>query len=147
MLDTQNAEDFECIKTALLSAFQIDADSCKNKFESARLYPSETITQFLVRIRGLWKRWEDISNIDQTYEGLTNEILRAKLFTVLNSNVIVHLKIHKTTVLSEVSDLADNFIKAHNVIRTPNTNSQNNFKGSANQNSFDKKFVGTQIVT
>ena len=53
LLDTQNAEDFEYIKTALLSAFQIDADSSKTKFESARLYPLETIPQFLVRI--LWK--------------------------------------------------------------------------------------------
>ena len=61
--------------------------------------------------------------------------------------MIVHLKIYKTTVLSEVSDLANNFVKAHNVIKTPNTNSQNNFKGGTNQNSFDKKFVDTQMVT
>ena len=45
-----------------------------------------------------------------------------------------------------MSELADNFIKAHNVIKTPNTNSQNNFKGGTNQNSFNKKFVGTQMV-
>ena len=61
LLDLEQAKDFECIKLALLSAFQIDSDSCKTKFENAKLLPMETMSQFLVRLNGLWKKWEDMA--------------------------------------------------------------------------------------
>ena len=89
----EQAKDFDCIKTALLSAFHIDAESCETKFENTKLFQHEAIAQFYVRLTGLWKEWEYSSEIEKTSESLRDDILKARLSSRMSPNLIIHLKI------------------------------------------------------
>ena len=136
LLDVEQARDCENIKTALLQAFQIDAESCRAKFDNAKLFPNETMCQFYVRLNGLFKRWEDISEIEKSYQGLKNDILKTKIFSVMSPNLIVHLKLQKTKDLQEISNLADEYLKAHQTLKNvAYSNDQNRGAKNLNFNS------------
>jgi len=65
LLDPEMINDYQFIKIFLLKAFNVDEESCKAKFDNAKLFQGETMAQFLVRLTGQWRKWEQISEIEK----------------------------------------------------------------------------------
>jgi hypothetical protein len=52
----EQASDFEQLKTALLTWYQLNAEGFKRKFEGAKLDATETVDQYISRLDGYWTR-------------------------------------------------------------------------------------------
>jgi len=71
-----------------------------------------------VRLTGLWRKWEQISEIEKTYDSLRDNIFKTKLMSLMNPGLTVYLKLQKVDSLIELIDLADVDLKAHERVKT-----------------------------
>ena len=81
-LGSEEANNFQVLKTVLLKRHWLTEDGFRLKFRSARPEPGETPSQFTVRLSNLLTRWIDLSTIEKSYEGLIDLLLREQYINV-----------------------------------------------------------------
>ena len=94
--------------------YLLSEEGFRIKFRSARPEHTETYTQFADRISGYLKRWIEIGEVDTTYEGLFEMIVREQTLKICGKELVLFLKERKTKTLSEMTALADRYAEAHN---------------------------------
>ena len=62
-----NADDFKGLKTALFKRYQFTEDGFRHKFRTSKPESGDTHFQFVVRLSGYFKRWVDLTEVEQNY--------------------------------------------------------------------------------
>jgi len=113
-LPPDQANDYGTLKQALLKRYQLSEDGFKRKFRGARAEVGESPTQFITCLTSYLQRWIELTNVQQTYEGLITLIRREQYLSVCWPELALFLKERAITDLEELGKLAEQCSEAHN---------------------------------
>ena len=74
-LTREEQQNYTTLKTALLSRFEVDAESYKLRFKAARKEPGESYAQLVERLKSYIQRWTCLGGFEENYEGLREMII------------------------------------------------------------------------
>ena len=111
-LPSDQATDYDCLKSALLKRYQLSEDGLKRKFRTARADVGELPTQFITRLASYLQRWVELAGADQMYDGLAALIIREQYLSVCSPDMAMFLKERITTSLDELGKLAEQYAEA-----------------------------------
>ena len=105
--------DYDRLKDALLKRYMLSADGFKKRFRTAKPEAGESPTQFLTRIDNYLERWIELAKVTKSYEGLKTLIVQEQYLSTCPKEMAMHLKEGKPKNLTELGDVAENYIEAH----------------------------------
>ena len=116
-LPLDHATDYEKLKTALLSRYELTEDRLRQKFRCSPPYVGETIVQYTYRLSNYLNRWIELSKTPCTFKGLFDLIVKDQFLSLCTTDLVVFLLEHKekANVLDSMSQLADHYRIAHAV--------------------------------
>ena len=117
-LPLDHANDYERLKKALLTSFNLDEDGFRSKFFSTRPSKEETFAQYVSKIENYFDRWIQLSGIDHSFENLRELIIKEQCLHNSDSQLATFVKEHEASTLERVIDYASLFEKAHNQRRS-----------------------------
>jgi len=82
------SRSYDKLKTALLRKYQLTAEGFRKQFYSARKEKGETASQFVCRITGYLDRWIQLAEIEQSFEGLKDLIVKEQFLAVSDEHFV-----------------------------------------------------------
>ena len=111
-LTETEARSYPRLKAALLRKYQLTVEGFRRQFYAARRERDETASQFVCRIEGYLDRWIQLAEIEQSFKGLRDLIVREQFLSVCEEHLTIYLKERDPKELSEVVRLADTYLGA-----------------------------------
>jgi len=108
-----SAVDYDRLKDALLKRYLLSADGFKKRFRSAKPELGETSAQFLTRLDNYLERWIELAKVTKSYEGLKTLVVQEQYLSTCPKEMAMHLKEGKPKTLTELGDVAENYVEAH----------------------------------
>jgi len=112
-MPSEQAGDYDRLKDALLKRYLLSADGFKKRFRTAKPKAGETPSQFLTRIDNYLERWIELAKVTKSYEGLKTLIVQEQYLSTCPKEMAMHLKEGKPKTITELGDVAENYIEAH----------------------------------
>jgi len=112
-LPPEQAGDYDRLKDALLKRYLLSADGFKKRFRSAKPELGETPAQFFTRLDNYLERWIELAKVTKAYEGLKTVIVHEQYFSTCAKEMTMHLKEGKPKTLTDLGDVAENYVEAH----------------------------------
>ena len=109
----EQAGDYDRLKDALLKRYLLSADGFKKRFRSAKPELGETPSQFLTRLDNYLERWIELAKVTKCYEGLKTLIVQEQYLSTCPKEMAMHMKEGKPKTLTELGDVAENYVEAH----------------------------------
>ena len=75
-LSTEDANDYEKLRDALLKRYQLKEEVFHQKFRNSKQEIGETAGQFVIRLSNYLARWMESGKVKATFEGLRDLIIR-----------------------------------------------------------------------
>ena len=91
-LAESEAKSYDKLKAALLRKYDLTVDGFRKRFYETRRERDETAAQFICRLVGYLDRWVQLANIDQTYEGLKDLIIKEQFYAVSEEELTLYLR-------------------------------------------------------
>jgi len=113
MMPAEQANDHDKLKDALLKRYLLPADGFKRRFRSAKPETGETLSQFLTRLDNYLEHWIELAKVTKSYEGLKTLFVRKKYLSTCPKDMAIHLKEGKPETISQLAEIAENYIEAH----------------------------------
>lgn len=115
-MDFSDSEDYQKVKKAILTKYEITAKTYRRRLRSLKFEPDETPHEFYVRLKELFYRWiqPDKSNIQTTAETLILE----QFLRMVNPELEGWIREHDTTTAEKAARLAEVFTAARKGTRS-----------------------------
>lgn len=137
-LSNEDAEDYNTLKAALLTAYAVVPEVYRKRFRKITRYNSETFSDFAFRLSTQFKRWLEGENVYTDIEKLREVLLIEQFRECLDQELTIWLIDQKPNTLTAAAKLVDQYsaIRKVSKINTPyvynrSTKSSN---GASNQN-------------
>lgn len=114
-LSPLEAINYDILRDALLKRYQLTEEGFRLKFRNSKQEVGETASQFIVRLSNYLSRWMELGKVSENFEGLRDLMLREQFLAVSHKNLVVFLKERKISSITEMTDLADQYLEAHAV--------------------------------
>ena len=108
-LPVEHTNDYEYLKAALLSQYQLTGDDFRKKFFSVRQSQSETAPQFMANLDQYLSRWIDLTKTDHTFAALRELILRQQFLIACPKELSVFLRQQDTGSIDGMMECANRF--------------------------------------
>ena len=108
-LPVEHTNDYEYLKAALLSQYQLTGDDFRKKFFSVRQSQSETAPQFMANLDQYLSRWIDLTKTDHTFAALRELILRQQFLIACPKDLSVFLRQQDTGSIDGMMECANKF--------------------------------------
>ena len=115
LMPKEDALNYDKLKVALLKRYELTEEGFKRKYKKCRPENGETFQQFTTRMKSYFTRWIDMANIEKSYEGLQDLILREQLTFICNRDLELFLREREPKSLEQASKLADQYKEARYV--------------------------------
>ena len=115
LMPKEDALNYDKLKVALLKRYELTEEGFKRKNKKCRPENGETFQQFTTRMKSYFTRWIDMANIEKSYEGLQDLILREQLTFICNRDLELFLREREPKSLEQASKLADQYREARYV--------------------------------
>ena len=112
-LTTQQANDYDEVKAALLKGFDLTEEGYRLKFRQSKLRQGESFVQFASRIEKYLCRWIELSPYNTDLEGMKSLMIQEQVFDTCGKDLLVFIKERQPKTLTDVLTLADQFRDAH----------------------------------
>ena len=109
-LPTQDANDYDSLKEALLNGFKVTHFTYQHAFRNAVKEPNENYTQFAFRLETTQRAWLKALNVIDDAEKLRQTFLKEQFISKLPHNLALYVADHPVETLAELSKLLDNYI-------------------------------------
>ena len=119
-LPEEEARSYGRLKAALLRKYELTVEGFRKRFYAARREKEETASQFVCRLEGYLDRWIQLAEIDQSFGGLRELIVREQFLSISEEKLTLYLRERNPKELSEMVQLADMYLDArlqHNVTK------------------------------
>jgi len=117
-LADSDVTSYEKLKEGLLKRFKLsEGGGYRPHFKKSRLEYGETPEQFVERIRKYLRKWREMANFEETYEGLEDLIVRDQYFLTCPKDLQTFLKEHGQLDLKQMTEKSTNYIEAHGLNR------------------------------
>ena len=114
-LSTEDANDYEKLRDALLKRYQLTEEGFHQKFRNSKQKIGETAGQFVIRLSNYLARLMELGKVKATFEGLRDMIVREQFLSVSPKNLVLFLKERKIKSVDEMVQLAEQDMEAHTV--------------------------------
>jgi len=104
---------YEKLKEGFLKRFKLSEEGYRSLFKKSRLENGETPEQFAERICKYLRKWREMANFKETYEGLEILIVRNQYYLTCPKELQTFLKEQGKLDLKQVTEKSTNYIEAH----------------------------------
>ena len=111
-LPTGEANDYKSLKSALLKRFQLTTDGFRLKLRTAKPETGESGHQFAARLDNYLTRWTDLAEIEETYEGLKDLLLREQFTDGCGRELALFLRERQPKSIGTMADIAEQYLEA-----------------------------------
>ncbi|XP_071486349.1 uncharacterized protein [Diadema antillarum] len=113
-LPSEDANDYDKLKSALLHRYELTEEGFREKFRPIN-YPEEgeTYSQFSERLRRYLLRWVELAEIEQSFEGLCELFIIEQMYKVCPKEMKLFVKERKPNRLEGLITLAQQYQEAH----------------------------------
>ena len=113
-LASEDANDYEKIKEALLKRFRLTEDGYQEKFFTAAPLKTEDFNTYLNRTTQFFNKWIQLAGIKEgDFKGLSYLILKNRIFQACNPELVAFLKERKPLSVEDLKNHAENYQSAH----------------------------------
>ena len=113
-LSPEEAMDYERLKVALLGRYDFTERGYREKFRKARPEGHESPSQFILRLKNYFTKWEELAEVEQTFIGVVDLVVREQFTCSCSKDLSIWLKQSNHKTLDELSRLADQYLAARN---------------------------------
>ena len=99
--------NYQELKNALLKTYYLTEEGYHEKFRKCRPEPEETLDQFIFRIKLYLEKWDELTNIDATFDGLKNLIIKEQVIDLCPRDLSIYLQERAPRTLDELSKIAE----------------------------------------
>lgn len=110
------ANDYGYLKKALLEKYQLTVDDYRRKFFSVRQSNGENCTNFWGDLEYNLDQWLGLSNVERTFEGLRELLLKEQFLCSCPKDMAIFLKEHAPVDQKSMLDLAEKYEMAHKFV-------------------------------
>jgi len=103
---------YEKLKEGILKRFKLSEGGYRSRFTS-RLENGETPEQFVERIRKYLRKWREMANFEETYEGLEDLIVRDQYFLTCPKDLQTFLTEQGKLDQKQMTEKSTNYIEAN----------------------------------
>ena len=111
-MSREDANDYDCLKEALLIRYSMTVEDFRKKFLNSRQSSSETATQFLTRLKHFFKQWVSLSKTAETFEGLSELIVGEQFLHACPRELAIFIRERKPKDVHDMADLASLFAQS-----------------------------------
>lgn len=112
-LNDDECNNYEKIKTGILTRYELTAEAYREKFRSSRQSHEESYKEFAVRLEGFLRHWCERESIGHDFRQLYDMIMREQLVMSSGSDLKIWLQEHKPKNIDELVSLAEAYQMAH----------------------------------
>lgn len=112
-MTTDDAQDYDKLKEALLRQYELTEVGYHKKFRTSRVESGETPSQFVARISQYFDRWITFTGIEKTYENLRDLMIRDQYLEHCSKDLAIYLKEKKVSDMDQFCTLATQYLDAH----------------------------------
>ena len=112
-LSEDAAKDYDRVKIALMKRYDLTEDGYRRKFRASKPEVDESPEQFIVRLDRYLFRWLELSDTEQTFEGLKDLIVKEQFIDSCPKDLAIHLRERAPETLAKFAKIADQYLEAH----------------------------------
>ena len=105
-LSQEDALDYERLKVALLQRYNYTEQGYRQRFREAKLEDAENPNQFIVRLRNYLTQWVKLSDVESSFEGVVELMVKEQFLNSCSKELSVHLMEWKPQSLREFAATA-----------------------------------------
>uniref|UniRef100_A0A3B3R0B7 SCAN box domain-containing protein n=1 Tax=Paramormyrops kingsleyae TaxID=1676925 RepID=A0A3B3R0B7_9TELE len=109
-MDVQDTRDYDKVKQAILTKFEIDLETYRHRFRSLMVIEGETARELQARLTDLYQKW--MCPGEKTKVQIGDAIVLEQFFRMLNPELKVWVKERNPQSSKEAADLAEAFLAA-----------------------------------
>ena len=110
------ANDYRYLKKALLAKYQLTVDDYRRTFFSVRQYNEDSCTNLWGDLEFNLDQWLELSNVDKTFEGLRELLLREQFLYSCKTDMAIFVKERAPMDQKSMLDMAINYERAHTYV-------------------------------
>ena len=112
-LTSDDANDYDKIKAALMKRFRLTEDGYHEKFCKSTPSEGEDFNTFINRTTQFFNKWLQLANVgDQDFKGLYYLILKNRIYQACNPDLVSFLKERKPLNIEELKAHPENYTSA-----------------------------------
>ena len=112
-LSEEAAKDYDKVKIALMKRYDLTEDGYRRKFRASKPEVDESPEQFIVRLDRYLLRWLELSDTEQTFDGLKGLIVKEQFIDSCPKDLAIHLRERAPETLAKIAKIADQYLEAH----------------------------------
>ena len=112
-LSEEAAKDYHKVKIALMKRYDLTEDGYRRKFRASKQEVDESPDRFIVRLDKYLLRWLELSDTEQTFDGLKNLIVKEQFIDSCSKDLAIHLCERAPETLAKIAKIADQYLEAH----------------------------------
>ena len=126
-LSQEDALDYERLKAALLERYDYTEKGYRQRFREAKPEGAESPDQFIVRLRNYFTQWVKLSDMESSFEGVVELMVKEQFINACPKELSVHLMESKHKDLRELAASAGQYLTAHDMkLSSQNFNAEKN---------------------
>ncbi|XP_043203579.1 uncharacterized protein LOC122371370 [Amphibalanus amphitrite] len=111
-LDAEESSDYEHLKHVLLRRYGLTAEGYRKKLRESRPEQDETPAQFVVRLQAYLKRWIEMTETNDSRDGLKALIIREQFMDTCTPELRLFLKERDLASLEDLTETAQQYLEA-----------------------------------
>ena len=112
-MPVEDVNDYDLVKAELLKRFNKTEEGFKQKFFSSKAETDESPQQYLARLVHYLTRWVELAEVDQSYEGLRDLVVREQFLGMCSKEMEIFLREGAVKELAVLAKRAEHYLEAH----------------------------------
>ena len=112
-LSRHESEDYDLLKTALLTRYGLTGEGYRKKLRGTGPEPNETAGQFINRLTGYITRWINLTDTRHSFEALRDLMIREHFWECCPRALQVYVKEKDVDDLDEIASYVTTYTEAH----------------------------------
>ena len=113
-LPIEKARDYDVVKLALQARYNLTEHGYREKFRNSTPEDGERPDMFITRLKTYLFRWIELAKVDNTYEGVTDFLIREQFMESCANDLATYLRQQNLLSLDDIADEANAFLVARN---------------------------------
>ena len=111
-LNTEEADDYDVLKEALLKRFGLTAEGFRKRLRESPPEQDETPSQYITRLTTYLEKWMSLSEFSKSLKGLKQLTIIEQFLSSCPKDLAQFLKRNGHTTVEDISDAAEKFLSA-----------------------------------
>ena len=136
-LTFEESRDYNTVKHAILSAYQLTADGFRKKFRETKPSKGDTGMKYAAKLANYLNRWLELEKVNNV-EKLQDLLLREQFLSACSKDHATFLKERNPANIKEMGHYADQYVEAHGGWEGSHPKGNNGKHNQKNRNNYDQ---------